>query len=62
MENQSTTEDYNFVWFVHRGVIVTKDNLAKRRWQGSKQYYFFDQEERVHHLSIDSQFATLLWR
>ena len=25
-----------FIWFLKRGVILTKDNLAKRNWQGSK--------------------------
>jgi hypothetical protein len=29
-----------FVWYLHRGVICTKDNLAKRNWQGSKMYVF----------------------
>ena len=25
-----------FVWYLRRGVILTKDNLAKHNWQGSK--------------------------
>jgi hypothetical protein len=25
----------NFAWYLHRGVILTKDNLVKRNWQGS---------------------------
>jgi len=25
-----------FMWFLKRGVILTKDNLAKRNWEGSK--------------------------
>jgi hypothetical protein len=25
-----------FMWFVHKQVILTKDNLANRRWEGSK--------------------------
>uniref|UniRef100_A0A453AL62 Reverse transcriptase zinc-binding domain-containing protein n=1 Tax=Aegilops tauschii subsp. strangulata TaxID=200361 RepID=A0A453AL62_AEGTS len=24
-----------FMWFVHKQVILTKDNLAKRNWVGS---------------------------
>lgn len=39
-----------FMWFVYRGVILTKDNLAKRRWQGSKKCCFCDQEKTNHHL------------
>uniref|UniRef100_A0A453PKF1 Reverse transcriptase zinc-binding domain-containing protein n=1 Tax=Aegilops tauschii subsp. strangulata TaxID=200361 RepID=A0A453PKF1_AEGTS len=26
-----------FMWFVHKQVILTKDNLLKRRWVGSSQ-------------------------
>ena len=26
-----------FLWYLKRGVILTKDNLAKRNWQGSQQ-------------------------
>jgi len=29
-----------FLWYLHRGIILTKGNLAKRNWQGSKQYCF----------------------
>ena len=25
-----------FLWYLRRGVVLTKDNLAKRNWQGSK--------------------------
>ena len=25
-----------FAWYLRRGVILTKDNLAKRNWHGSK--------------------------
>lgn len=39
-----------FMWFLHKGVILTKDNLAKRRWQGCKKCCFCDQEETIHHL------------
>lgn len=51
-----------FMWFVHRAVILTKDNLAKQRWQGSEQCFFCDQEETVQHLFIGCPLATLLWR
>ena len=26
-----------FLWYLRRGVILTKDNLAKRNWQGNQQ-------------------------
>jgi hypothetical protein len=30
----------NFMRFLHRKVIYTKDNLAKRNWQGNKNVIF----------------------
>ena len=29
-----------FMWFVHKQVILTKDNLAKRNWTGSTRCSF----------------------
>jgi hypothetical protein len=29
-----------FAWYLRRGVILTKDNLAKRNWHGSKKVCF----------------------
>ena len=28
-----------FAWYLRRGVILTKDNLAKRKWHGSKSVF-----------------------
>ena len=38
-----------FLWYLRRGVILTKDNLAKRNWQGSKQYCFCHENETIHY-------------
>ena len=27
-----------FMWFMHKGVLLTEDNLMKRRWEGSKRF------------------------
>lgn len=51
-----------FMWFVHKGVILTKDNLAKRNWTGSKRCCFCDQEESIKHLFILCPLTKLLWR
>jgi hypothetical protein len=53
-----------FVWFVHIKEILTKDNLAKRNWQGNTKCCFCDQEETIQHLFIDCPFAKKknLWR
>ena len=34
-----------FLWFLHRKVLLTKDNLAKRNWNGCKKCCFCDSEE-----------------
>ena len=31
-----------FIWLLHHGVILTKDNLAKQNWQGTIAHLFFD--------------------
>uniref|UniRef100_A0A453G4S4 Reverse transcriptase zinc-binding domain-containing protein n=1 Tax=Aegilops tauschii subsp. strangulata TaxID=200361 RepID=A0A453G4S4_AEGTS len=41
-----------FTWFVHKGVILTKDNLAKRNWEGSKRCCFCDHDETIEYLFI----------
>ena len=36
-----------FMWLLHRKVILTKDNLIKRNWQGNQRCYFCDQHESI---------------
>ena len=50
------------MWFVQREVILTKDNLAKRNWNGCKKCCFCDKDETIQHLFISCPFATLIWR
>jgi hypothetical protein len=50
-----------FMWFLHRRVLLTKDNLAKRKWQGSQKYCFCDQKETVQHLFISCPLAKMVW-
>ena len=51
-----------FMWFVHKGVILTKDNLMKRNWVGNPRCYFCDQNETIKHLFLECPLAKLLWR
>jgi len=51
-----------FIWLLHRGVILTKDNLAKRNWNGSKQCCFCMNDETIAHLFFGCLMARLLWR
>jgi hypothetical protein len=46
------------IFFVElcRGAILTKDNLAKRRWKGSLTYSFCNRNESIH-----ISFLTAIW-
>ena len=39
-----------FLWFLKKGVIMTKDNLAKRNWNGIKACCFCSTPEIIQHL------------
>ena len=39
-----------FMWLLNREVILTKDNLAKRNWNGSQRCCFCDHDETIQHL------------
>jgi hypothetical protein len=47
-----------FLWFLKNGVVLTKDNLVKRRWKGCG---FCAQQEIVQHLFFDCPMARLVW-
>ena len=51
-----------FMWFLHRKVLLTKDNLAKRNWTGCTKCVFCQLEETVEHLFITCLFAKHIWR
>ena len=39
-----------FAWYLRQGVILTKDNLVKRNWYGSKKCVFCHHDETIKHL------------
>jgi hypothetical protein len=51
-----------FMWFLHEKVLFTKDNLAKRKWQGCNNCYFCDQKEMIQHLFISCPLAQMVWQ
>lgn len=51
-----------FMWFVHKGVILTKDNSAKRNWKGNQICNFCRNNQTIRHLFLDFPLAKLLWR
>jgi hypothetical protein len=50
-----------FMWFLKNGVVLTKDNLVKRRWKGCTKCGFRAQQETVQHLFFDCPMARLVW-
>jgi hypothetical protein len=50
-----------FAWYLRRGVILTKDNLSKRNWLGSKTCVFCSQDETIKHLFFQCNFARSIW-
>jgi hypothetical protein len=50
-----------FLWYLWKGVMLTKDNLAKRNWQGSLKCCFCSVIETIQHLFFDCHFARFIW-
>jgi hypothetical protein len=50
-----------FLWFLRRGVLLTKDNLAKRKWKGGTDCCFCNMQETIQHLFFDCLLARLVW-
>jgi hypothetical protein len=51
-----------FLWYLYKGVILTKDNLARRQWQGDRKCCFCSSQESIQHLFFDCHFAKFVWR
>jgi len=52
-----------FMWFLKGGgVILTKDNLVRRIWNGSKVCCLCNKLETIKHLFFDCHYARFLWR
>jgi hypothetical protein len=51
-----------FLWFLQRGVVLTKDNLAKKNWKGSQQCICCNMNESIQHLFIDCPLTQMIWR
>ena len=50
-----------FAWYLRHGVILTKDNLGKRNWYGSKKCVFCHHDETIQHLFFQCKFASSIW-
>jgi hypothetical protein len=50
-----------FLWYLSKGVTLTKDNLLKRRWKGSKCCCFCNSNETIEHLFFNCILARMVW-
>lgn len=50
-----------FLWYLRKGVLLTKDNLSKRNWQGNKSCVFCHNNETIEHLLFECRFTRILW-
>src|SRR6266508_5303118 len=50
-----------FLWYLRRGVVLTKDNLAKRNWQGDLTCCFCHKSETINHLFFECRLARSIW-
>ena len=50
-----------FLWYLKKGVTLTKDNLAKRNWQGSVKYCLCSSVETIQHLFFYCYLARFVW-
>jgi hypothetical protein len=51
-----------FMWFLNNKVLLTKDNLAKRKWKGCQKCCFCNESETIQHLFLTCPFAKIIWR
>jgi hypothetical protein len=50
------------LWYLQQGVILTKDNLLRRNWKGSKTCVFCNSNETIQHFFFDCHHVRNIWR
>ena len=50
-----------FLWYLRRGVVLTKDNLAKQNWHVNQRCCFCHENETIQHLFFECRFTRLVW-
>ncbi|XP_066166986.1 uncharacterized protein [Oryza sativa Japonica Group] len=51
-----------FIWYLLKGVVLTKDNLARLNWNGCLRCCFCMKNESIQHLFMDCHYAKFIWR
>jgi hypothetical protein len=50
------------LWYLGKGVTLTKDNLSKRKWKGSNKCSFCNNDETIQHLFFNCHVARAVWQ
>jgi hypothetical protein len=50
-----------FMWYIQKGVVLTKDNLTMWNWKGNKNCSFCMKNESIHHLFFICYYVRFLW-
>jgi hypothetical protein len=50
-----------FMWMLVQKVILTKDNMLRKRWKGNPGCYFCGDVETVNHLMFTCPVAKVIW-
>src|SRR3954469_18676454 len=50
-----------FAWYLRKGIILMKDNLVKRNWQGSKKCVSCAHDETIKHVFFTCEVACSIW-
>lgn len=50
-----------YLWYLQKGVILTKDNLLKRRRNGGSNCCFCNEKETIQHLFFECHVAKFVW-
>jgi hypothetical protein len=49
------------MWLLAQKVVLDKDNMLKRKWQGSQDYYFCGAPETCDHLFFACLIPKVIW-
>jgi len=50
-----------FLWYLKKGVLLTRDNLINRKWKGESKCCFCIKNESIQHLFFDCHVAKFAW-
>ena len=50
------------MWYLYKGVTLTKDNLARKNWKGNNKCCFCNNNESIQHLFFAYPLGKFIWR